>query len=270
MEIPTLADYKTFLDEFSSGLESIKGISFCIYGSYLRNDFVPGVGDINGFLVLNDSFVTNKNSITSLASILANSLTKSNTRIRTKFNILDRGIAGDGRFLVYSKDYVDFLKKNALVKFGEYNLEDMNGSDYGNGELVSISSNLNNVRKGFFYREFNHYLNKSDFYKDVSIKLSQFPRQVINLSEGKLIEKKEDALKEFLNKFSEYKDSSLIDEVNELMQDSTKYEKFFDQERFSEDEYLSFSLKCLTEMEKIIKVYVEKFPKMVVSEVKVD
>jgi len=57
-------------------------------------------------------------------------------------------------------------------------------------------------------------------------------------------------------------------QVNELMKDSIKYEKFFDEARFSEDERFSFSLKCLTEMERMIKVYTEKFPKVSVEEVK--
>jgi hypothetical protein len=263
MEIPHKEDYEKFLYEFSNELKSIKEISFFIYGSYLRDDFVPGVSDLNGFLVLNDPFITNKDTITSLASILDNSLKVSNTRIRTKFNIFDKGIAADGRFLVHSKDYVDFLKKNAVRKYGEYDLEDMDGSDYKSPERVSISSNLNNIRKGFFYREFNHYLNKRDFYEEVIMKLSQFPRQLINISGEKLIEEKEDSLKAFLKNFSEYKDSSLVNRVNELMKDPFKYEFFLERE-----EGFPFSLKCLTEMETMIKVYVEKFPKMVASEVK--
>jgi hypothetical protein len=267
MEIPHKEDYEKFLNEFSNGLKFIKGISFFIYGSYLRDDFVPGRSDVNGFLVLNDDFVTNKNSINSLADILIKSLDDSNKNIITKFKVLDKGTALDGRFLTYSEDYVGFLKKNAIIKSGKYNLEDMNGSDYKNPERVSISNNLNDIRKGFFYNEFNYYLNKRDFYDNVIKKLSQLPRQLITLSENKLIEKKDESLETFSKEFPDY-DCFFMKEVNELMNDSIKYENFFNEEHLSENECFSFSLKCLTEMERMIKVYTEKFPKVSVEEVK--
>ena len=51
MPIPTSSDYETFLNELSNQLKDNKGISFFIYGSHLRQDFVPGVSVIDGFFV---------------------------------------------------------------------------------------------------------------------------------------------------------------------------------------------------------------------------
>jgi hypothetical protein len=266
MEIPTQIDYENFLKEFSDELKSIKGVSFFIYGSHLRNDFVPGVSDIDGFLVLDDDFVTNKNSIKSLASSLSNALKKSNTSIKAQFNVLDKGIALDGRFLAYSRDYVDFFKKNAVRRFGKYNLENMNGFDYKNSELISISHNLHKVRQGFLYNNFNYYSNKKDFYegdiKSPLKKLVQLPKQLINLLEGRLIEDKEESLNEFLKRFTNYS-GSFVRGVNALMKDPLKYEDFL-----NEEGSFNFSLDCLSEMEKMIKVYVEEFPKPSEREVK--
>jgi len=266
MAIPFLIDYEIFLREFSDELKSIKGVSFFIYGSHLREDFVPGVSDLDGFLVLDDFFVTDKDAIGKLASSLDSSLRKSNIKIKTKFNILDKGIALDGRFLTYSKNYVDYLKSNAVRKFGKYELKNMNGFDYKNPELTSIANNLNDVRKGFLYNNFNYYSQKRDFYeKDIKSplkKLAQLPKQLINLSEGKLIEDKEEALNKFLKEFPNY-NGYFVKDVNKLMKDSVKYEAFLD-----EDGCVSFSLDCLSEMERMIKVYIEKFPKVSDREVK--
>ena len=263
MEIPHKEDYEKFLYEFSSGLKYVKGISFFIYGSYMREDFVPGISDLNGFLILNDFFITNKSSLTALSSIRVNALENSNNRIKTKFNVLDKGIAEDGRFLVYSADYVDFLKKNAVKKYGEYNLENMNGDNYDNAEQVSILNNLNDIRKGFFYNEVKSYSNKKDFYESAIKKFVMLPKQLINLSKNELIEKKEESLETFLKEFPEYKEIPVLKTVQSLIIDPVKYESFLESEAC-----FSFSLECLTEMEKMIKVYVEKFPKLVASEVK--
>ena len=266
MAIPNSEDYETFLREFSGELKSFKGVSFFIYGSHLREDFVPGVSDIDGFMILDDNFVTNKVSIKSLANILNNSLKKSNTKIKAQFNILDKGMALDGRFLSYSKDYVNFFKKSAVRISGKYNLENMNGFDYKNSELISIAHNLHKVRKGFLYNDFNFDSQRRDFYEDEIKsplkKLVQLPKQLINLSRSILIEEKNESLNEFLKEFPNY-DSSFVKDVNKLMKDSIRYEEFLNREV-----NLNFSLDCLTEMEKMIQVYVKKFPKPSEKEVK--
>ena len=267
MAIPTLVDYENFLREFSDELKPIRGVSFFIYGSHLREDFVPGVSDLDGFIVLDDFFVTDKNTIEKLASSLDSSLRKSNTNIKTQFNVFDKGIAHDGRFLAYSKSYVDSLKSNAVKKFGKYELENMNGFDYKNPELTSIANNLNDVRKGFLYNNFNYYSQKREFYeKDMKSplkKLTQLPKQLINLSTGILFEDKDESFNEFLKEFPKYYDDSLVRRVNALMKDPVKYESFWDG-----DGGFSFSLDCLGEMEKMIKIYTEKFPKVSNNEVK--
>lgn len=258
MAIPIKEDYENFLEEFKKGLESIKGVSFFIYGSYLRSDFAPGISIIDGFIVLDDLFTTNK-KINSLAGILINSLNKSNNNIRTKFKVLDKGTASDGRFLTYSNDYVKSLRSNAVKKYGNYNLEDMNGLDYPSRELDSIANNLNDVRKGFLYNTFKSDPDKKDFPLR---KLLQLPKQLINLSEKKLIEEKDESLKKFSNMFPLY-NSLFVENIVELMKDPVKYEEFF-----SKDENLNSSIECLTEMERMIKAYVGKFPKISDKEAK--
>ena len=47
------------------------------------------------------------------------------------------------------------------------------------------------------------------------------------------------------------------------MNDPINYESFLESEMC-----FSFSLDCLSEMERMIQIYVEKFPKLVPSEVK--
>lgn len=258
MRTPISEDYQTFLETFSNELESIKGVSFFIYGSHLRDDFVSGVSDIDGFLVLNDNFITNKVVLEKLAKGLSLSLKDSNIWIKTQFNILDEGNAHDGRFLSYSKNYVDSLKKSAVKIHGKYNLKNMNGFDFKNAELTSITHNLHKVRQGFLYNEFNNYFNKKDFYehdlKSPLKKLAQLPKQLLNLSKGVLFEDKDKSLEAFLKEFPEY-EGSFVRDVNKLMKDSDKYERFLE-----EAESISFSRECLSEMEKMIKVYVEHFP----------
>lgn len=266
MTIPTRIDYKDFLREFSNGLKSIKGVSFFTYGSHLRRDFVPGVSDIDGFIILEDNFITDKSIISRLADNLSLSLKISNPKIKAQFNILDKGTALDGRFLSYSKDYVDFFKRSAVRVYGNYNLEEMKGFDFKNAELTSIAHNLHKVRQGFLYNDFNNYFDKKDFYendlKSPLKKLAQLPKQLLNLSKGVLIEDKEGSLEKFLIEFPKYK-GSFVKEVNKLMKDSVRYEDFLNKEV-----NFNFSLDCLTEMERMIQVYVEQFPNPRENEVK--
>jgi hypothetical protein len=142
----------------------------------------------------------------------------------------------------------------------------MNGFDYKNSELTSISHNLHKVRQGFLYKDFNYYFEKKDFYEqDVKSplkKLVQLPKQLINLSKDILIEDKDESLKEFLKEFPNY-NGSFVKSVNKIMKDSIKYADFLEQEGC-----IAFSLDCITEMEKMIKVYTEKFPKVSEREVK--
>jgi hypothetical protein len=266
MRIPDAIDYRTFLREFLDELKLYGGVSFFTYGSHLRDDFVAGVSDIDGFLMLDKSFITDKDLIGELATSLSSSLKRSNWKIKTQFNVLDRGIAKDGRFLAYSKNYVDFFKKNAVRVYGDYNLEEMNGFDYKNAELTSIAHNLHKVRQGFLYNDAHNYFKKKDFYesdlKSPLKKLAQLPKQLLNLSKGVLYQEKDNSLEEFLKEFPEY-EGSFVRDVNRIMKDSVKYERFLD-----EEESIYFSKECLTEMEKMIKVYVEKFPKPRENEVK--
>lgn len=267
MGIPNSGDYETFLKEFSYELEDINGVSFFIYGSKLREDFVPGVSDLDGFLVLDDNFVTNKDTIKDLSRGLEASLRHSNQLIKAKFNVLDKGIAKDGRFLIYPKSFVDVFKKSAVKIYGRYDINDMASFDYKNSDLTSeaitelnsISHNLNRVRKSFLYKYANAYSEKKDFYAsdaDSPLKrLTQLPGQLIYLSIGVLITKKDEASQEFFEKFSNYSDSFVINHANQIMQNPVKYNSFLESE-----ECFAFSLNCLTEMERMIQAYVEKFP----------
>ena len=267
MGIPNSEDYEKFLQEFSYELEDINGVSFFIYGSKLREDFVPGVSDLDGFLVLDDNFVTNKDAIRDLSQGLESSLSQSNKLIRAKFNVLDKGIAKDGRFLIYPKSFVDVFKKSAVKIYGGYNINDMASFDYKNSDLTSeaitelnsISHNLNGVRKSFLYKYANAYSEKKDFYvcdADSPLKrLTQLPGQLIYLSTEVLIENKEQALQEFFKKFPEYSDPFVINHVNQIMKKPVKYNSFLESE-----ECFSFSLNCLTEMENMIQAYAKKFP----------
>lgn len=266
-KIPIKEDYDKFLEILSEETKGLdKNISFFLYGSKLRKDFVPGVSDLDGFFVFEDFFVTNKETLFELSEILYSSLKKSHKGIKTQINVLDKATSLDGRFLTYPKNYVDYFKDHSLRFFGNYDLNEMNGFNYKNSELNSISHNLTKVRQGFLYYPTNYFLNKEIFLKNFKSpikKLAQLPKQILILMGEGMIEEKDNSLEKFCEIFHEY-DNDFIKQVDLLLGDSKKYNQLFNDKENSFEIYS----QSITEIEKIIKLYVKKFPKVNSREVK--
>jgi predicted nucleotidyltransferase len=252
-------DYEKFIENFGRKVDEINpSISFYIYGSYLRKDFTPGVSDLDGFLVMNDYFITDQNELSLMSMDLENALYDSNPDIKVQFNVLDKGNSNDGRFLAYSKDYTDYLKKNSKKIWGSYNLENLNGIEYKHSELSSISHNLHKLRQNFLYWDNNQSKNNFESIKKTVYSplhnLARLPKQIINLVSGNLVEDKTEALQEFKKYFPTF-ETGFIRGIDDLLKDNELYNNFPERERC-----YAISKDCLTEMERIIGMYVERFP----------
>jgi len=251
--------YAEFIKNFSDKIKSVdEKTSFFIYGSYLRRDFVPGVSDLDGFLILDDGLVTSKDDLRSLSYGLMET-SKLFPKVKFQFNVLDWDSSLDGRFLTYTKDYTDFFKKNAEKICGNFNIDAMLGFMYKSAILNSISHNLSKLRQNFLYYDFNRFLGnvqsiEKTIYSPLG-SLARLPKQFCLLTGGQLIESKEDSLEQFKINFPNYMDNGFFKELFSLLKDERKYKDFHNSKGG-----LMFSLECLTEMEKMIRIYAGKFP----------
>lgn len=248
-----------FLRDFSRDIfKEHKGVSFFVYGSIMRDDFSPKGSDIDGFFVFDNDFITDKGVLMDISKTLNFHVRRKGFNLENEFVILDKGTCSDVRFLVYSKDYVDFLKENSYKVFGDFNLDSLKGFEYKHSQLGSVAWNLDGMRKGFL----NYSLNKSqnnDYILNQTLKepikkLASLPKQLINLGFGKLIQSKRRALDLFLDTFPDY-DGGFANKNFESLYGPSSYNPFNNSEKD-----LEYSLRCLTEYEKMIKCYVEKFP----------
>ena len=255
--LPVKRDYSNFLRFISNEVKKIPGVGFYVYGSSQREDFVPGRSDLDGFFVFDDNFVVDKNKLMKLSEIYNRGLIASNVNIPLQFNVLDKGSLEDGRFVSYSKSYLDLFNCGHMKHFSGENLFSNNFSyNYKHSTLSSISHNLAKVRQGFLSLE--NLIHSNDFravhklFHSSLNKLSQLPKQVGELIQGEVIEEKNSSLISFLGHFPEY-NASVVKEVNSIMYNPEKHTLF----GFDLQQDLDFSLNALSEVE---KMYVEKFP----------
>lgn len=121
---PTEEDYVGFLETFLTGLEkhTEKGISFMVFGSLTRpEDFIPGVSDVDCFLVTRDDVVTDKELLRDVSDVLADALEKN--YVERDFTLSDIATMIDGRFNSFNRAWKPYFQESD-------NVEVLLGPDY--------------------------------------------------------------------------------------------------------------------------------------------
>ena len=149
MGFPRRDEYDKFMEVFANFVRTQHpSVCFYSYGSYVQGDFVPGRSDIDGGLILDCGFVTPKDVVHDLANGLDATMMKTNPEIKVQFNLVDRGISKNGRFLAYDDTYTNHLKRHGRIFAGPDFVQEMNGMNYKRESLRSVAYNLRQVRNG--------------------------------------------------------------------------------------------------------------------------
>jgi len=257
---PLREDYQAFIEKFSKSIPP--EVCFYLYGSFLRDDFVSGRSDLDGGLVVDSNVVIPKDIYWGLSRNLATCLDEF-LGVRANFNMGDRVTNEDGRFMSYTNDYTDFLKKEGKIICGEDFIAEMNGLNYKYSDLQSVAFNLRKIRNGFLTLLWRRSHDPRNAFESVSKTfniLSGTPKKLINIRERKLILQRESVLEVLLEMLPNF-DPSIIKRVNLLRQDPGAYE------RATED--LGFYAEVVTSVEEMIREYLTEFPEISEMEVRI-
>jgi predicted nucleotidyltransferase len=258
-------DYFSFIENFTDEVSRIPPEScFYIYGSVANGEFNPGRSDIDGVIILNSGVLTPKKEIFELSDAMSKILKKA--KIKTQFNILDREICRDGRFLSYTTDYTDYFKENAKILSGPDYIKEMNGLDFKSGFLYNASFNFSGpkgVRNTLLY---SLTYDDSDFKYNISKSLektAKFPTKLFWLASGEIIPSRKKARVELEKLFGEM-NLSYIDEVNYFLDNPNRLDSLMS------NRYKSVCLlkNCVESVENMITVYLKKFPQPNEREIK--
>jgi hypothetical protein len=266
MAILTKQDYDHFVEMFGEDIRKVQpDTCFYLYGSYIRGRADFGRSDLDGGIILNDDVVTDEKKIRELSSFIG--ICMAETRIPIQFNLMDRETNRDGRFMSYTRGYIDSIKQTAKIVAGPDYVQEMNGLDFKSGALYASSFNLRELRNNLFkshvikFEDPDEY--SSNFQKSLE-RASTFPKKMIYLAQDKLVEKKEEALNELQGMFPSL-DLSILHEITGLLKSPDRIYSI------SNDFQCSFnlSLKALNQSERLIKEYMKKFPNISEREAKI-
>ncbi|MBU0957664.1 MAG: hypothetical protein KKF56_02535 [Nanoarchaeota archaeon] len=146
LEMPPIEAYKNFMIDFTRGLETHHpDVCFYHYGSGCRGEWSPEKGsDVDGGLILDEGVRTDKSKVLDISRMLRDCHRKN--PIPLQLNLNDRQTVVDGRFLSYTRDYLDHFERESEIVCGPDFLGEAKGFDYKSGPLYSAAFNLRKLR----------------------------------------------------------------------------------------------------------------------------
>lgn len=266
MKFPEKQNYDSFVRHFAQRIsKKYPDVCFYTYGSYNREDCVFGRSDIDGGIIINSFFVTNKNEVLDISEILCDCLEK-NQMDKIQFNLLDIGSSKDGRFLSYTPDYTNYLKENWEVQCGPNYIDYLNGLDFKSGILYSTAFSFRRIRNNFLNHIYDSRNNLNKFKEraeDSFGALISLPKKLIYLQMGKVIDLRPIAFRKLEDMLDV--DISFSKEILDIFNNTDKFYEFIE----NKNKILGLYSAALGEFESILKKYVYKFPETNQHEIKI-
>ena len=259
MTLPTKKDYDTFVDNLKSSFSrNFPEICFYLYGSYLEGRADYGRSDIDGGIILDENFITDKKRISKLAKILLNSMPKN--KISFDLNLLDIGTCKDGRFLSYTDDFTDYFNQNGNIKVisGPDFVSEFKALNYKSGVLDRVAYNfIRRLRKNLLLSEID-IQNNPETFKENSKKsftdLSALPKKLLWLL-GQDINPIREKTYEKLTNIFEVK-FPILEKSNNLLKKPQEFHELIE----NLPQALAHYKENLTCFEEILKTYVDRCP----------
>lgn len=259
---PTEEDYVGFLDTFLSGLEkhADKGISFMVFGSLTRpEDFIPGVSDVDCFLVTRDDVVTDKELLRDVSDVLADALEKH--YVERDITVSDIATMIDARFSSFNHSWKNYFQESD-------NVEVVLGPDYRRLFLFTrqeknfqdeIVWSLREVRKQCVHAEFyrrNDYEAFLNGFDKILKRTGRGSRQLISMVDEKLHVPKFSAVERAGELFPSLN-------VEPLAYAKWIYTHPRERDKLNDkpEEIINISNNCITFFEELIREYIRLVPK---------
>ncbi len=172
--------YQSFAGEFSDFLsDRYPEISFFVYGSFSRGNYVPEESDIDGGLIFPEGVVLPKEKVRDISNMMARCLKKN--RVVFQANLMDMKTCSDGRFNSFTADYIKHIKKEHKILSGPDFIPSIKQMDYKSGVLSSAAFNLRSVRRKLLHAVDEYFHDPELFDKNLrkSIdKTLKFPKKL--------------------------------------------------------------------------------------------
>lgn len=256
---PTAGNYEEFLRRFIEGLErsGISDLSFMVYGSYARGDYVPGRSDIDAVLTFGDNVIINKENLNIVSLALRDALKGRNVPFQVTPTDLITMV--DGRFNSYDPSFRDYFTDEGRIVFGPDYREKFTYELSKHPQQERIVFGLRKVRQGLLFAEldrvvdYNLFLTRFNRALDV---ISSSPKQVLLMVDGRLRKNRFSALEEITSVFPSL-NLEPLERIRYLYKNLGELDKLYR----DPDELLKVWNSSVTFFEEVILNYLISFPR---------
>jgi predicted nucleotidyltransferase len=255
---PKKEDYSALEKKIVPWLKAarIQGLSLTFFGSYLREDFLPGISDIDCILIFPDDVVINKKSLQKASIVLYNSLRRNSVPFQA--SAADLTTMKDGRFNTYNPTFKKYFKNERRVILGPDYIPECRFVMPKYPDQSELSYNLRKARNGLLFAEHDKREDYESFlYKfDKSLKaVSRGSKQLLSMVDQKLRINRFSALREIPGIFPEV-DTGPLERIKFYYHNLDKLDKLYR----NQDEVTKVWNSSVTFLEELIRAYINKFP----------
>lgn len=273
---PSKKQYEMFLKTLSDGISrnypEVCVFSFGSLSSGSFELFKEGISDSDGGIILSSGVQTyNIRDLTlGISKIFAQAVHGSRLSVlndRPDFNLLDIETARDGRFNSYRKTYNGYFKKSAEILCGPNYLDMLAELEDRKEAMVDAAFVFRNLRNRILFC-YDTLLTCPEGFSEYVIralnKSSKFPKKILEVIKGDLIEENRKNSQGFLEGILEA-DFKTLRNINDLLRlPSRELYSLFEDEEVALT-WLGYSLDAV---EEIISSYMNRFPRPLEQEIK--
>lgn len=256
---PKRKDYKLFLDKLIPRLESLgeKGLSVMVHGSFVTEQFIPGISDIDIVIIFPYDVVIDKRFMGEFSKVLHQTL--SEHKIPFQPSPLDTTTMRDGRFNSFMNEFDYYFTKQGKIVIGPDYRKEIRLMELKKGDEGALSHNLRKMRQGLMYAERdkeNDYPRFLEKFKATMNAASRGAKQIIYLSSGGQRENRFSALGELGKEFPEV-DIEPLKEIKYLYHNLKRMEKVY----HNPEEAMRVYNSSATFLEEVVRAYIRKHPR---------
>lgn len=259
---PTAETYKRFLGELVRKLSMADSrLTLLIYGSYVRQDDVPGRSDIDALLIFDD-VVIDKTMYKFVSNALSGALRQH--FIPFQVSPCDLTTMKDGRFNSYNPHFKEYFAKEGRILLGKDLRDEFRYEIPTRDEQSALTFNLRKSRQGLL---FSKYLLDTENYEEFLKKFiatldatTRATKQVFHMNGNHALPNRFSALEELTTQYPAL-DIKIIKEIKHLYTHLDKLDTVFRQP----EEVLRIWNESVTFFETLIKEYIRKNPRTTTS-----
>ncbi|MBW2970248.1 nucleotidyltransferase domain-containing protein [Candidatus Woesearchaeota archaeon] len=260
---PTAETYRRFRDELVKRLLTTDSrLTLMIYGSYVRQDYIPGRSDIDGLIIFHDDVIIDK----TIYEFASNALSGALKQHFVPFQVspCDLTTMRDGRFNSYNPHFKEYFAEEGRILLGRDVREEFTYEIPTRDEQSALTFNLRKSRQGLL---FSKYLLDTNNYEEFLRRFmatldatSRATKQVFHMNGNHALPNRFSALEELTAQYPAL-DLKIIKEIKHLYHHLDELDALYKKPQ----EILRMWNEAVTFFETLIREYLRKNPKTTTS-----